>query len=320
MRRWLVLACACCASPHTQPVAVTPSPHTQPVAVSPSPPTQSVSDGPSVVFPEKPCGPRFLETPTPDCHECAVNLDGHSLIAHEHGKLAVYARTADGKRGRLVRRFSVPKEIDLDAPVMEYVGRVVSLDRPSGDHEIDLIDDEGHVLGKLRGAIVSIVDRNHIIGLSEDGQHGFLVDLATLHPTATYDDSPWLGEEIMLCKDWSPELVDANAGPGQVAAGQPSVNGALHEAIIRRYIKRNVRKLHDCYKQELLAKPALTGTVVATFTIASDGNVTSSTATGLEVVDACVAAVIGGIEFPKPKDGGIVKVTYPFVFEPLQAP
>jgi len=282
--------------------------------------SSAVPDQPShPVSTEEPCRPTpvFLEAPTAECRECAVNLDGRSLIAHEHGKLAVYRRTADGKRGALVRRFGVPSEIEFEPDTMKYVGRVVSLWRRSGDHELDLIDDEGHMLGRLRGTIVPmIVDQTHVIGLDEDGKHGFLVDLATLRPSATYDDSPlMLGDPIVLCAHDSTEIDDAAPGTGHVALGQPSVTGSLDIAIIRRYIKRNVKKIRDCYKKELAVKPALTGTVVATFTIA-DGMVTSSNATGVQVVDACVAAAIHGVEFPKTKDGGIVKVTYPIVFEP----
>jgi len=105
------------------------------------------------------------------------------------------------------------------------------------------------------------------------------------------------------------------AGAG-TTIGQASVTGQLDKAIIRRYIRRNLQKLQLCYEQELLAAPALAGTVKADFTIGVDGKVTSSTATGVHAnVASCVANVIKAIEFPTPK-GGVVRVVYPFVFAP----
>ena len=54
---------------------------------------------------------------------------------------------------------------------------------------------------------------------------------------------------------------------------------------------------------------------MAHFTIGLDGLVTSSTATGMKVVDACVAGVISRIEFPKPQRAA-VEAQYPLTFEP----
>jgi hypothetical protein len=111
-----------------------------------------------------------------------------------------------------------------------------------------------------------------------------------------------------------------NNGPS-VAIGQPTtqVTGTatgdgLDKAIIRRYIKRNIQKIQYCYEKQLLADPKLAGTVTTKFVIAETGKVTKSEADGVHKETAsCVARVIEGIEFPKPK-GGPVSVTYPFTF------
>jgi hypothetical protein len=51
------------------------------------------------------------------------------------------------------------------------------------------------------------------------------------------------------------------------------------------------------------------------FFIRPDGKVASATASGVDSeVASCVAEVIKKIEFPKPKGGGGVQVSYPFVF------
>ncbi|MDQ3339713.1 MAG: AgmX/PglI C-terminal domain-containing protein [Myxococcota bacterium] len=103
-----------------------------------------------------------------------------------------------------------------------------------------------------------------------------------------------------------------------MSIGQPDAKGDLDKAIIRRYIKRNIQKLQYCYEKELLNQPKLEGTSTAAFTIGVDGLVTTSTASGLDAnADACIASVILGIEFPKPK-GGVVTVRYPLTFRPAE--
>ncbi len=92
-----------------------------------------------------------------------------------------------------------------------------------------------------------------------------------------------------------------------------SVDGPLDKAIIRRYVKRNLNKIQYCYERELQAHPDLKGTVTAKFVIGPDGLVATSEASGLAGVDTCIAEVIKGIEFPKPK-GSKVTVVYPFTF------
>ncbi|TMQ06180.1 MAG: AgmX/PglI C-terminal domain-containing protein [Deltaproteobacteria bacterium] len=100
-----------------------------------------------------------------------------------------------------------------------------------------------------------------------------------------------------------------------VSIGQPSAQGDLDKAIIRRYIKRNIAKIQYCYEKQLLAKPSLAGTVQSQFFITPNGNVATSTGSGVDPeVASCVAEVIKNIEFPKPKGGGGVQVNYPFIF------
>jgi pSer/pThr/pTyr-binding forkhead associated (FHA) protein len=102
-----------------------------------------------------------------------------------------------------------------------------------------------------------------------------------------------------------------------VSIGQPNAQGDLDKAIIRRYIKRNIQKIQYCYEKELLAKPGLSGTVSTQFFITPNGNVASSSGSGVDgAVASCVAGVIKDIEFPKPKGGGGVQVNYPFTFRP----
>ncbi|MCW5805869.1 MAG: AgmX/PglI C-terminal domain-containing protein [Deltaproteobacteria bacterium] len=105
-------------------------------------------------------------------------------------------------------------------------------------------------------------------------------------------------------------------GPTTSVGAAADVKGDLDTAIIRRYIKRNLAKISYCYEKELAAQPTLAGSVKIEFTIGPDGKVKKSTGSGMSSVQTCVAAVISGIEFPRPQGGGSVVVSYPFTFRP----
>jgi hypothetical protein len=103
----------------------------------------------------------------------------------------------------------------------------------------------------------------------------------------------------------------------QVKLGNASTTGDLDKNIIRRYIRRKLPDLEDCYVQRLLAEPALQGTVTTEFTINADGTTSAASASGLHPdVERCVVKVLESIVYPKPKGGGTVKVSYPFSFTP----
>ena len=102
------------------------------------------------------------------------------------------------------------------------------------------------------------------------------------------------------------------ADPDQIKLGKGTVTGELDVALIRRYLKRNLDKLRDCYDKARLATPGLAGTLMLEFTIDGTGHVIASAATGVdEAVSTCAAAVVGAIEFPKPSSSGLVQVHYP---------
>ena len=65
--------------------------------------------------------------------------------------------------------------------------------------------------------------------------------------------------------------------------------------------------------------PELSGKVAIRFTIASEGNVVTSSVAqstaGNAELEQCVASRVRGWQFPKPKGGGHVVVTYPFLFK-----
>jgi pSer/pThr/pTyr-binding forkhead associated (FHA) protein len=107
------------------------------------------------------------------------------------------------------------------------------------------------------------------------------------------------------------------SSPPDVQIGNAVATGDLDKNIIRRYIRQKLPRITYCYEKQLLVRADLSGTVVTQFQISPQGAVLNSKAEGVskEVAD-CVAEVIQGITFPKPKGGGLVQVRYPFTFRP----
>jgi TonB family protein len=110
--------------------------------------------------------------------------------------------------------------------------------------------------------------------------------------------------------------------PPRVTPQAPGVVGTLDKEIIRRIVRRHVNQVRYCYERELAKSPSLQGRLRVRFTIGSDGHVaTAQVADSLDPsVDACVARVVQRMVFPKPQGGGVVVVSYPFVFEPAEPP
>ena len=108
-----------------------------------------------------------------------------------------------------------------------------------------------------------------------------------------------------------------------VSIGAPSsATGSLDKQIIRRYVRRQLNQIQYCYDTRLLPRRTLAGTLTVHFTIGESGRVAAVTADGLgdAEVEACVAAVIKAIEFPRPGDGGLIQINYPFAFHPAREP
>ena len=105
--------------------------------------------------------------------------------------------------------------------------------------------------------------------------------------------------------------------PG-VGAGDPIILGALDKSLIDRVVKSHLAQIRYCYQRELAKNPKLFGKIVVKFVISKDGSVSSATTKSSTmknpIVEQCVNARFLRMRFPKPKGGGIVIVSYPFVF------
>jgi hypothetical protein len=104
-----------------------------------------------------------------------------------------------------------------------------------------------------------------------------------------------------------------------VSAGKPIVLGSLDKEIIRRVVRENQAQIKYCYEKELTTTPGLYGKITMKWVITGTGTVSQAKVDQSDMknksVEDCIARKITTWRFPKPKGGGIVIVTYPFVFK-----
>jgi len=99
--------------------------------------------------------------------------------------------------------------------------------------------------------------------------------------------------------------------------GVPEIRGRLDPSAIQRIVRQNEGRFRACYVAGLVANPSLEGRVAVRFLIRRDGTVAMAEDTaGSDLPDedvrACVVHTFTGLSFPEP--GGVVSVSYPFVF------
>ncbi|MCK6522918.1 AgmX/PglI C-terminal domain-containing protein [Myxococcota bacterium] len=94
----------------------------------------------------------------------------------------------------------------------------------------------------------------------------------------------------------------------------------MDRALIDRVIKQNMNRLRYCYQRELTKDPTLGGKVVVKFSIDKSGGVSSaaikSSSLNNSAVESCMTKSFMSFKFPEPKGGGVVIVSYPFLFSP----
>jgi hypothetical protein len=110
------------------------------------------------------------------------------------------------------------------------------------------------------------------------------------------------------------------ASPKGAVANAPVVLGALERSSIDDVIKQHMGSYKSCYQSELGDNPTLSGKVMVKFVVAKDGSVTKaeikSTTLQNAAVESCLRDHAMQMQFPQPQGGGIVIVSYPFVFSP----
>jgi hypothetical protein len=110
-----------------------------------------------------------------------------------------------------------------------------------------------------------------------------------------------------------------SSGTPGMSTGDPIILGALDKSVIDRVIKQHLAQIRYCYQKELNKNPQLYGKIVIKFVIAKDGSVssakTNTSSMNNPIVENCICQRFMRFKFPQPKGGGIVIVTYPFVFK-----
>lgn len=113
-----------------------------------------------------------------------------------------------------------------------------------------------------------------------------------------------------------------------LAADEPAVGtvpapiplGVLDKAHIDGVIKSHKSEIQSCYQRVLIKEPDLAGQVVVKFVISKDGTVSSATtkysSLGAPKVEDCIHGRFMRFKFDEPTGGGIVIVSYPFIFTP----
>lgn len=109
----------------------------------------------------------------------------------------------------------------------------------------------------------------------------------------------------------------------RVVPGKTTVVGGLSKDVIAKVIKRHQNEIKFCYEQELQKVPDLAGKVAVLFTIDPTGAVNeanvSESSLGNANAENCMMARIRRWKFPEPQGGGVVTVTFPWIFKPAGA-
>jgi outer membrane biosynthesis protein TonB len=108
-------------------------------------------------------------------------------------------------------------------------------------------------------------------------------------------------------------------GIGRIG-GDAIILGALDKSLIDAVIKKHMNQIRYCYQRELPKNPSLAGKVTVKFVIGKTGSVskasTKTSTLGSKAVEGCINSRFMRFQFPEPKGGGIVIVSYPFIFQP----
>jgi TonB family protein len=106
----------------------------------------------------------------------------------------------------------------------------------------------------------------------------------------------------------------------RVIPGKTTVVGGLDKDVIAKIIRRHQNEIRYCYEQELNKDPDLAGKVGVQFVIDPTGSVSdasvSETTLANATTESCMLSRIRRWKFPEPKGGGIVTVTFPWIFKP----
>lgn len=104
----------------------------------------------------------------------------------------------------------------------------------------------------------------------------------------------------------------------RIIPGKTVIEGALSKEVIAQVIARHQSEIRYCYEQELQKSPDLAGKVSVLFVIDAKGLVAEAnvaeSSLGSPPAESCILARIRRWKFPEPAGGGVVSVTFPWIF------
>lgn len=153
------------------------------------------------------------------------------------------------------------------------------------------------------------------------------------------DDHEEFEEALELIKqelDNEGQPTDGSAAPATVSGDPPApepepepvapvpagveVKGGLQPEEVHRVVTRYRTEVDECYREELAENPSVSGGAKLRWVISATGDVerVKVRKTSIDIVNVaeCLRASIKSWKFPKPSDGGVVVVDYPFSFQP----
>ena len=103
-------------------------------------------------------------------------------------------------------------------------------------------------------------------------------------------------------------------------SGAGEVRGGLEKSEVEAVIKQNLAQIRNCYNRGLRMNPTLSGKVKASFKISAAGTVAISrigdSSLASSDVEECIRGRILSWNFPQPRGGTTVDVSYPFILRP----
>ncbi len=231
----------------------------------------------------------------------------------EEGKVGKEKAKLDKAKGNKVE----VKQQEIDRQVAENAGVLGAM----ADSNLDQILGASGLSSDLRGGIGGLIGAKG----SQIGSGGLGARGGGLGGGGTAEGLGGLGTKGMgsgasgYGKGGGNFGAKGEGGIGTVG-GDPIILGALDRSLIDEVIKRHMNQIRYCYQRELTKNPSLGGKVVIKFVIAKDGTVSSAekkTSTmNNGAVEQCIVGRFMRMQFPQPKGGGIVIVSYPFIFSP----
>ncbi|MCK5687969.1 AgmX/PglI C-terminal domain-containing protein, partial [Myxococcota bacterium] len=115
------------------------------------------------------------------------------------------------------------------------------------------------------------------------------------------------------------DLGGRGKGKYAVIPGRTITKGCLSKSQVGRVLNRVKNQVKYCYEKELPRNPNLSGKITTKFVIGGTGSVKSATIASTTMndsaVEQCIIRVIKRLKFPPCPTGGVVDVTYPWIFK-----